>query len=116
MTPGIGQSSIFDVSGGSFSGISLASSATRGDRTRAVTSMPRQRSRMAGPTRLIFTPTASPSMWKTVCNWPGSQPPVTAHLPLSAKATAMPSTPVDSPTGNSWPASVTTQSLPTLRW
>ncbi|MCY1244483.1 hypothetical protein D9M72_575580 [compost metagenome] len=55
MTPGIGQSSIFDVSGGSFVGISLASSATRGLLTRAITSMPRQRSRIAVPVSSTFT-------------------------------------------------------------
>jgi hypothetical protein len=40
MTPGMGQSSSFEVSGGSFSGISSASSATRGLRTRARNLLP----------------------------------------------------------------------------
>src|SRR5690606_25393491 len=46
-TPGIGHRSILEVSGGSLTGISRASSATRGERTCALTSMPRQRSRNA---------------------------------------------------------------------
>ncbi|MNL26568.1 hypothetical protein D3C87_1480970 [compost metagenome] len=55
MTPGIGQSSIFDVSGGSFFGINLASLATRGLLTRAITSTPRQRSLIAVPVSSTFT-------------------------------------------------------------
>jgi len=45
----MGQSSIFEVSGGALTGIRRASSAMRGERTCATVSMPRQRSRQPEP-------------------------------------------------------------------
>jgi len=112
---GIGHNNRFDVSAGIFSGINRASSACRGVRTKTFISAPRKRIRKPPGFLPTLTTKDVPSTSSTARLCPGVQSDDTRRLAPSAKETVAPIGSASITTGNDWPCSDTTQSLPTLR-
>ena len=115
-SPGIGQSSSFEVSGGSFSGISAASSACRGDSTFTAEIRAAQPHAPAVGDPLDLDHAGArrrPRPRQRLRPAPSPTPPASRAVLEPDRA---PDRSASIVTGNAAPCSFTTQAAPTLRW